>query len=78
MFRSRRRAARDAWAGVVLSKSRNMPDGSNMYHYVEARFDDGKTSKLRIDGELWKSLSEGDRIAKEAGEDPVRLGGAER
>jgi hypothetical protein len=72
MFSSRHPAAQDAWEGVVIDKSRNMPDGSNLYHYVNVQFGDGKTKRIRVDADLWASLAAGDRLVKEVGQDPVR------
>jgi hypothetical protein len=72
MFRSRRVRKNEAWEGVVTAKSRNMPDGSNLYHYLEVAFTDGKTKKIRVNGSLWESLRAGDRIVKKAGSDPVK------
>ncbi|MER5887900.1 hypothetical protein ABT160_29130 [Streptomyces sp. NPDC001941] len=67
MFKSHKVRERDVWDGVVVDKSRGMTDGSSLYHYVEVRLQDGTTKKARIDGTLWESLSEGDRLVKEAG-----------
>jgi hypothetical protein len=72
MFRSRRMGKNDAWEGVVTGKSRNMPDGSNLYHYLEVTFTDGKTKKIRVKGSLWDSLSTGDQIIKHPGSDPIK------
>ena len=72
MFRSRRPAADEVWEGVVVNKSRNMPDGSSMYYYVTVQFTDGDTKKIRIDRDLWESLSEDEGIVKVAGQDPAR------
>ncbi|MBO2455418.1 hypothetical protein J4573_50655 [Actinomadura barringtoniae] len=72
MFRSRRMRKGDAWEGVVTGKSRNMPDGSNMYHYLEVTFTDGKKKKIRVKGGLWETLNAGDQIIKQAGSDPVK------
>lgn len=72
MFRSRRPAADEVWEGVVVNKSRNMPDGSSMYYYVTVQFTDGHTKKIRIDRDLWESLSEDEGIVKVAGQDPAR------
>jgi hypothetical protein len=71
MFRSRRMRKNETWEGVVTAKSRNMPDGSNLYHYLEVAFTDGKTKKIRVKGSLWESLSPGDQITKRAGSDTV-------
>ncbi|SNS79367.1 DUF7489 domain-containing protein [Actinomadura mexicana] len=72
MFRSRRVHEDEAWEGVVAGKSRNMPDGSNLYHYLKVTFTDGKTGKVRVEGPLWESVTPGDRIVKRAGSDPVK------
>lgn len=73
MFKSHKIAMEDAWQGTVVDKKRNMPDGSNMYHYVEIKLSDGKTKKFRISGDLWSTLEVGDSLLKEAGADPVRV-----
>ncbi|CAM5274163.1 hypothetical protein SSPIM334S_07512 [Streptomyces spiroverticillatus] len=67
MFTSRKVHEKDAWSGAVVDKSRGMSDGSNMYHYVQVRLEDGTTKKVRVDGTLWESLTTGDRLVKEAG-----------
>ncbi|GLY74957.1 DUF7489 domain-containing protein [Actinoallomurus iriomotensis] len=72
MFGSRKVHKDEAWEGVVNDKSRNMPDGSNLYHYLEVTFTDGKTKKIRVDRSLWDSLNPGDQIVKQAGSDPVK------
>ena len=72
MFNSHKIAPEDAWEGTILTKKRNMPDGSNMYHYIEVRLSDGKTKKFRIPERLWDGLAEGDSIVKVPGSDPVR------
>ena len=72
MFRSRRVRKSDAWEGVVTAKSRNMPDGSNLYHYLDVTFTDGKSKKIRVNGSFWDSLRPGDQILKQAGSDPVK------
>lgn len=72
MFRSRRMRKNEAWEGVVTAKSRNAPDGSNLYHYLEIAFTDGKTKKIRVKGPLWDSLRTGDRIIKQPGSDPTK------
>lgn len=72
MFRSRRIRKNEAWEGVVTAKSRRMPDGSNLYHYIEVTFTDGATKKVRIKGAFWDSLRTGDHIVKRAGSDPVK------
>jgi len=72
MFRSRRPALEEVWEGTVVDTSRANPDGSNLYHYVKVKLSDGKAKKIRVDGDLWDSLSDGDTIVKRAGEPPVR------
>ncbi|MEV4003458.1 hypothetical protein [Actinomadura sp. NPDC049753] len=72
MFRSRRVHEDEEWEGVVDGKSRNMPDGSNLYHYLKVTFSDGKSKKIRVDGSLWNSVSEGDQIVKRPGSAPAR------
>jgi hypothetical protein len=72
MFRSRRVRKSEAWEGVVTAKSRNMPDGSNLYHYLDVTFTDGKSKKIRVKGSFWDSLRPGDQIIKQAGSDPVK------
>ncbi|MEV0095798.1 hypothetical protein [Streptomyces sp. NPDC050738] len=72
MFKSRKAGRGESWDGVVVEKSRNMPDGSNMYHYVKLRLTDGETRKVRIDGTLWESLKEGDAVTKRPGADPAK------
>ncbi|MFB8181530.1 hypothetical protein ACFC8N_37020 [Streptomyces sp. NPDC055966] len=67
MFKSRKVHEEDAWDGIVIDKTREAPDGSNHYHYVEVRLQDGTTKKARIDKALWESLATGDRLVKEAG-----------
>ncbi|GAA3221633.1 hypothetical protein GCM10010468_46890 [Actinocorallia longicatena] len=62
----------EAWEGVVTAKSRNMPDGSNLYHYVEIALPDGKARKIRVKGSLWDSLRPGDKVVKRTGSEPVR------
>ncbi|GGQ27876.1 hypothetical protein BKA00_006202 [Actinomadura coerulea] len=72
MFRSRRVNEDEEWEGVVDGKSRNMPDGSNLYHYLKVAFTDGKSRKIRVDGSLWNAVSEGDGIVKRAGSAPSK------
>jgi hypothetical protein len=68
MFKSRRVKPEDSWQGSVVDKSRGMPDGSNMYHFVKVELADGGTKKIRVDKGLWASLAVGDRLVKERGE----------
>ncbi|MXQ67858.1 hypothetical protein GQ466_27940 [Actinomadura rayongensis] len=72
MFRSRRVRKNDVWEGVVTGKSRNAPDGSNLYHYVEVALNDGGTKKIRVARALWDALTPGDGIVKRTGSDPER------
>ncbi len=67
-----RGAGDEAWEGIVVEKSRNMPDGSNMYHYLQVKTSDGETRKVRVKGNLWDSVAEGDALTKKAGEEPTR------
>ncbi|MGW5418726.1 DUF7489 domain-containing protein [Streptomyces sp. NPDC003943] len=67
MLNSRKVHKEDAWDGVVVDKVRRLTDGSNLYHYVEVRLQDGTTKKARIEKALWESLTTGDRLVKEAG-----------
>ncbi|WP_329119774.1 DUF7489 domain-containing protein [Streptomyces sp. NBC_01465] len=68
MFNSRRIKAEDSWQGSIVDKSRNMPDGSNMYHYIHVELSDGHTKKFRIDKELWAALEIGDALVKHPGD----------
>ncbi|GGP55226.1 DUF7489 domain-containing protein [Streptomyces melanogenes] len=67
MFKSRKVHEGDAWDGVVIDKTRGMTDGSNLYHYVEVRLQDGTTKKARIEKALWETLNTGDHLVKEPG-----------
>ncbi|WP_442305791.1 DUF7489 domain-containing protein [Streptomyces sp. 2RAF24] len=71
---SRKAAQDDAWEGVVVSKSRGMLDGSNLYHFVEVRLADGEGEpmKVRIGRRLWKSLDVNDRVIKRPGAEPAK------
>jgi hypothetical protein len=69
MFKSRKVAKNDSWTGTVVDKSRNMPDGSNMYHYIKVSLANGETRKFRIDRTLWNGLSVGDTVVKKSGAD---------
>ena len=62
----------ESWDGTVVKKSRAMLDGSNLYRRVTIRTESGQTQKVRVGRALWKELEVGDRIAKEAGQDPHR------
>ncbi|MFD9789859.1 hypothetical protein ACFWXK_02790 [Streptomyces sp. NPDC059070] len=73
MFSSRKVRKEDVWDGVVTDKTRRATDGSNLYHYVEIRLQDGTSKKVRVEKALWESLTPGDRLVKEAGaEEPAR------
>ncbi|GAA3422284.1 DUF7489 domain-containing protein [Streptosporangium vulgare] len=61
-----------AWEAVVVSKSRAPLDGSNLYRRVTVRHDDGPEEKIRVAREAWKQIEVGDRVMKEAGQDPRR------
>lgn len=61
-----------AWEGIVVKKSRGLLDGSNMYRRLTIRLVDGSTTKVRVDRQLWSSVTEGDLVTKAAGEDPVK------
>ncbi|MFK8908526.1 hypothetical protein [Streptomyces sp. YS-3] len=67
MFKSRKVHKEDVWDGVVIDKSQGMTDGSNLFHYVEVRLQDGTVKKVRVEKALWESLGAGDRLVKEAG-----------
>ncbi|WP_329404180.1 DUF7489 domain-containing protein [Streptomyces melanogenes] len=67
MFKSRKVHKGDAWGGVVIDKTRGVTDGSNLYHYVELRLQDGTTKKVSIAKALWETLNAGDRLVKEPG-----------
>jgi hypothetical protein len=62
----------DTWEGVVLKKSRGLLDGSNMYRRLTIRLADGTTSKVRVDRDLWSTVTEGDIVSKAPGENPVK------
>ncbi|MEV7471193.1 DUF7489 domain-containing protein [Streptomyces kronopolitis] len=72
MFKSHKVGRDDSWEGTVVTRSRGMLDGSNMYHFVEVRLAEGDVVKVRIDRRLWKSIAVGDRIVKSPGADPVK------
>ena len=61
-----------AWTGVVVKKSRDLLDGSNLYRRVTIKHGDGNEQKIRVDRALWKQIEVGDRLVKEAGQDPRR------
>jgi hypothetical protein len=63
----------EEWKGTVVKKSRGLLDGSNVYRRLTIRLADGGTTKVRVGRALWKSVAEGDVVAKQAGEDPVKL-----
>lgn len=60
----------EVWTATVTKKSRGLLDGSNMYRRVTITTDDGRTEKIRVGRELWKQLSVGDRLIKDAGQEP--------
>jgi hypothetical protein len=62
----------DVWSGTVAKKSRAMLDGSNLYRRLELRLDDGTHLKVKVDRDLWTQLEIGDRVTKQAGEQPRR------
>jgi hypothetical protein len=62
----------DVWSGTVIKKSRALLDGSNLYRRVTVETDAGGTEKIRVDRALWKELSVGDRLVKDAGQVPRR------
>lgn len=62
----------DVWTGTVVKKARQLMDGSNLYRRVTVETDVGRTEKIRVDRELWKELEVGDRLVKEAGQEPRR------
>ena len=62
----------DAWIGTVVKKSRELLDGSNLYRQVTVETDAGATEKFRPARTLWKELNVGDRLVKDAGQDPRR------
>jgi hypothetical protein len=62
----------DAWSGTVAKKSRALLDGSNLYRRVTVDTDDGRTEKVRVARALWDELEVGDRLVKDAGEEPRR------
>lgn len=53
------------WTGVVVKKSRDLLDGSNLYRRVTIRHDGGDEEKIRIGRDLWKKIEVGDRLVKE-------------
>jgi hypothetical protein len=61
-----------AWNAVVISKSRGLLDGSNLYRRVTVRHNDGREEKVRVPRDSWKQIEVGDRLVKEAGEHPRR------
>jgi hypothetical protein len=63
---------KQSWDGTVTKKSRGLLDGSSMYRRLKIRLADGSTIKVRVSRDLWNAVSEGDQVAKAAGQDPVR------
>ncbi|WP_433854520.1 DUF7489 domain-containing protein [Streptomyces kronopolitis] len=72
MFTSHKVGRDESWEGTVVTKSRGMLDGANMYHFVEVRLADGEVRKVRISRRLWKSVEVDDRLVKRPGADPVK------
>lgn len=72
MFSLRRKRRNESWEGVVVKKSRGMTDGANMYHRLVLRLSDGSSKRVRVSGHLWKSVEEGDSVAKAAGGEPAK------
>ncbi|KAF0959329.1 MULTISPECIES: DUF7489 domain-containing protein [unclassified Rhodococcus (in: high G+C Gram-positive bacteria)] len=62
----------DIWSGTVVKKSRGLLDGSNLYRRVTVRTDDDRTAKVRVNRTLWNELAVGDRVVKDAGQEPYR------
>lgn len=54
------------WSATVLKKSRGLFDGSNLYRRVTVRKDDGQTETIRVNRTLWKEITVGDRLIKDA------------
>lgn len=67
MFKSRKPAMDETWDGVVLTRSRGMPDGSFLYHYIKIELTDGSTRQIRVDRALYDAVNVGDSIIKRAG-----------
>lgn len=63
---------KDAWSGTIAKKSRGLLDGSNLYHRVKVRLDDGTQLTVKVDRDLWKQLEVGDRLVKPEGGPPRR------
>ena len=63
-------AERNEWSGVVVKKSRQLLDGSNLYRRVTIKHEGGDEEKIRVGRALWKQIRVGDRLVKEAGQDP--------
>ena len=63
---------KDAWDGTVIKKSRGLLDGSSMYRRLEIRLTDGSITKVRVSRDLWNAVTEGDTVAKVAGQNPVK------
>lgn len=61
-----------AWNAVVVAKSRALLDGSNLFRQVTVRHDDGREEKIRVPRDVWKQIEAGDRLVKEAGQNPRR------
>ena len=72
MFKARKPAIDETWDGIVLAKSRGMPDGSFLYRYIEIELAEGTTRKIRVDRALYDALNIGDSITKRAGTGPAK------
>lgn len=53
------------------TKTRRLPDGADVYHYLEIVLDHGRTRKVRVDRDLWKSVSKNDISATRAALDTI-------
>jgi hypothetical protein len=62
----------DAWESIVVTKTRGLLDGSNMYRRLTIRHSDGTTTKVRVDRDLWNKLIVGDVVSKAPGQQPVK------
>jgi hypothetical protein len=59
-----------AWTGTAVKKSRDLLDDRNLYRQVTVQTDAGTTEKIQVDRALWKELKVGDRVVKDAGQEP--------
>jgi hypothetical protein len=62
----------DSWEGIVGKKRRALLDGSNLYRRLTIRRSDGITIKVRVDRDLWNTLTVGDMVSKAPGQQPVK------